>query len=234
MSAQRRIKWNDHADALLSRFWRRNLPDADILAFMPGRTSGSIRARAHKLGLPPREELKPHGKGNGFWTDERKALVKREWDHKTSDSKIAAMIGEGCTRNAVIGIRNRMGLKGPSKLSPAFAEVNRQRRKVSDQRKAARPPDVGAVKAIERDAEEVARAEALIPLRELEHNQCCWPIGDPQQKPFGFCGDKKVPGLPYCKAHAMRAYADPETALRRAERSAKEVSEAVRRELEEV
>ena len=40
---------------------------------------------------------------------------------------------------------------------------------------------------------------------------CCrWPIGDPQQADFHFCGKKKVAGLPYCEVHARRAFQPPQ------------------------
>ena len=37
---------------------------------------------------------------------------------------------------------------------------------------------------------------------------CCrWPVNDPLDPDFHFCGDDKIPGLPYCETHARRAFA---------------------------
>lgn len=30
---------------------------------------------------------------------------------------------------------------------------------------------------------------------------CRWPIGDPRQAGFGFCGAQQVAGRPYCEEH---------------------------------
>jgi GcrA cell cycle regulator len=35
---------------------------------------------------------------------------------------------------------------------------------------------------------------------------CLWPIGDPGDADFHFCGADPVPGKPYCQEHAARAY----------------------------
>jgi GcrA cell cycle regulator len=58
--------------------------------------------------------------------------------------------------------------------------------------------------------------ELEIPLNErrsiqtLTEVSCRWPIGDPQQSDFHFCGRKKVLGLPYCEFHARRAFQPPQ------------------------
>ena len=45
-----------------------------------------------------------------------------------------------------------------------------------------------------------------VPMIELGPRQCRWPIGDPQDKNFGFCGCEALPGLPYCLEHSKIAY----------------------------
>ena len=39
-------------------------------------------------------------------------------------------------------------------------------------------------------------------------DDCQWPIGDPQEKDFHFCGADTIIGKPYCKAHCDAAYID--------------------------
>lgn len=38
-------------------------------------------------------------------------------------------------------------------------------------------------------------------LLELEANECRWPLGDPRQEGFHFCGAQQVLGRPYCIQH---------------------------------
>lgn len=38
-------------------------------------------------------------------------------------------------------------------------------------------------------------------LLELEAGDCRWPVGDPRQDGFHFCGAPQMVGRPYCVAH---------------------------------
>lgn len=40
----------------------------------------------------------------------------------------------------------------------------------------------------------------------LRAGMCSWPIGDPGEEGFHFCGEVAVPGKPYCAAHCRIAY----------------------------
>lgn len=54
------------------------------------------------------------------WTDERIQLLTQYWDEGRSASQIAELLGEGLTRNAVIGKAHRLGLSSrPSPLKLA-------------------------------------------------------------------------------------------------------------------
>ena len=53
------------------------------------------------------------------WTDERIAKLKQGWEGGMTATQIAEMLGEGVTRNAVIGKAHRLGLE--SRPSPVKA-----------------------------------------------------------------------------------------------------------------
>lgn len=40
----------------------------------------------------------------------------------------------------------------------------------------------------------------------LESTDCRWPIGDPREADFHFCGEAKLPGRPYCELHWRVAF----------------------------
>src|SRR5262249_34912380 len=72
---------------------------------------------------------------------------------------------------------------------------------------------VQAATAYELEAEpEPELIENVIPIGqrcsilELNEDKCHWPIGDPGQVDFFFCGGKSVAGMPYCTFHARVAY----------------------------
>jgi hypothetical protein len=43
----------------------------------------------------------------------------------------------------------------------------------------------------------------------LEPRDCRWPVGDPRQADFHFCGEPQVPGQSYCGAHLRLAFQPP-------------------------
>ena len=40
----------------------------------------------------------------------------------------------------------------------------------------------------------------------LTERMCKWPVGDPRDSDFHFCGHQTAPGMPYCTEHASLAY----------------------------
>ena len=41
---------------------------------------------------------------------------------------------------------------------------------------------------------------------ELNARMCRWPLGDPREENFSFCGSGSLAGFPYCEDHAKVAY----------------------------
>jgi len=52
----------------------------------------------------------------------------------------------------------------------------------------------------------------------LTERMCKWPVGDPKNPDFHFCGKPALPGLPYCAEHAAMAY-QPNTKKRDEDRT---------------
>jgi GcrA cell cycle regulator len=154
------------------------------------------------------------------WTDDRVELLKRLWSEGLSASQIAGELG-GITRNAVIGKVHRLGLSGRAKAPSSSVPRPRKARVSSQMFRPARPMVRGntalAVSpAYEYDLEpEPQPIENIIPLGqrctllELNDEKCHWPVGDPGQPDFYFCGGKTGTGIPYCGYHARVAYQPP-------------------------
>jgi GcrA cell cycle regulator len=155
------------------------------------------------------------------WTNERIELLQKLWLEGWSASRIAGEFACGITRNAVIGKVYRLGLSGRvnARLGNGPASPLRQK---APRRPAHRPPDRPRIAgntalafhpfAIEAPAPQTAR-DVVVPMSEpvtiseLRESMCRWPIGDPAQPEFRFCGAKKLPGQgPYCACHASIAY----------------------------
>lgn len=61
----------------------------------------------------------------------------------------------------------------------------------------------------------VAVEPLMVALVDLRPNMCRFPIGDPREEGFGFCGLDRADGA-YCKAHARLCYTAPEMRRRTA------------------
>ncbi len=168
------------------------------------------------------------------WTDERIALLKKMWKEGKSAADIAKTLGKGVTRNAVIGKAHRMGLSNrPSPIKKTSAVVAKAVAKKDASKKIAKPKEepkkskssakkatapviVSGVKnnpLVRPEPVEPRKMEKEeippgggVALIDLTERMCRWPIGDPREDDFTFCGRGIRPGTPYCPDHAGMAY----------------------------
>jgi GcrA cell cycle regulator len=158
------------------------------------------------------------------WTDERVELLKKLWQDGLSASQIAAELG-GVTRNAVIGKVHRLGLSGRGQPT---SSIKRQRRTHSTGVRRVRQMITVGNLALKSDqlpeADMRPRRNVVVPIArklsifQLTEKTCKWPIGDPGQEDFHFCGHDSLENLPYCEYHAGVAYQAPDP-RRRARRA---------------
>ena len=158
------------------------------------------------------------------WTDERVELLKKLWQDGLSASQIAGELG-GVTRNAVIGKVHRLGLSGRGQPTSSIKRARRPRQIGSVPRRPRRATSVGSA-ALKLDMdlapERYLRPQevVVIPIAKklsiemLTEKTCKWPIGDPTQEDFHFCGHDSTEGTPYCTYHASVAYQAPDNRRR--------------------
>jgi GcrA cell cycle regulator len=168
------------------------------------------------------------------WTEERVELLKKLWMEGLSASQIAAVLGDGITRNAVIGKVHRLKLSGrakPTSTAPRVRSTPRtatRRPGLSSSPRASlgslRPRSIGPAPIIGATALKIAEefeveayqlpqvqeleipVEERLSLLQLNEHTCKWPIGDPLTPDFYFCGRPHDEGRPYCDFHSRRAY----------------------------
>ena len=149
------------------------------------------------------------------WTEERVSELKKLWAEGHSASQIAKQLG-GVTRNAVIGKVHRLGLSGratpsrPVKRPPRLARPKPQHVRTGVQ---APKPAEAVAKAKEAEPETVVNVEPhrlangdMVTVMTVKDSMCKWPIGDPADPNFGFCGHKATGDSPYCAEHAKLAF----------------------------
>lgn len=154
------------------------------------------------------------------WTEERVELLRKLWTEGHSASQIAAQLG-GVTRNAVIGKVHRLGLSGRGKSTRTTTTRTKPQRtaKPTDRSRSGPMPTMGntalkmdaqpnsdilpAVRPLIQEVEPVSKRANIMMLTE---RTCKWPIGDPTDGDFHYCGNESKPGTPYCTYHARIAY----------------------------
>ena len=123
------------------------------------------------------------------WTEERIEDLRRLWDAGYSASAIGKQIG--MSKNAVIGKAHRLGLRArPSPIRRnAPKQILTPRIRLEEPRTEPAPPP-----------------PPVRPRRIARGATCLWPIGDPSDKDFHFCGEPVAEGKPYCTDHCAKAY----------------------------
>ena len=147
------------------------------------------------------------------WSDEATEKLKADWAEGLSASEIGGRVGK--TRNAVIGKVHRLGLSGRATTERKPTKPRRvpgsPRKRVLTPKPRRESPWRQFVKALQ-EAPPAPIVEAPVPLNQrrtmttIEADECRWPIGDPQDADFHFCGAKKMAGIPYCECHGRRAF----------------------------
>lgn len=156
------------------------------------------------------------------WSEPRVALLRKHWSEGFSASQIAKLLS-GTTRNAVIGKVHRMGL-------PRRAEPNRKLHSMPPkrrQRAEPSPPRLLPAKALPL-ASDLKRVAALSPIEPaltvlgLTNFTCRYPIGDPTDADFSFCG-RTCNNIenPYCVQHQKLAYVPAQKKKRKHEETAR-------------
>ena len=141
----------------------------------------------------------------GYWTAEKVEALRELWTAGHSGQVIAQLLGDGITRNAVIGKAHRLCLERRVErqgIRPARYPTRRRKRVLTP-----RPPFPPQVP---KPPPPPPRPRRLT-LFELESNSCRWPIELDNPKTFWgptthFCGDSKQDGFPYCERHVLKAY----------------------------
>jgi len=163
------------------------------------------------------------------WTNQMVEQLRVLWQEGLTTSEIAKRLG--VSKNSIVGKIHRLKLPGrPSPIkkeekdtkTPAKKLFEKVKEKFSKKTKDA--PDIEPEKPVTTQVEvEVAipetvsvmptpevqeerEAEVLVKLTDLDNHTCRWPIGDPKDENFHFCGKKIKTGQTYCDEHSAIAF----------------------------
>lgn len=112
------------------------------------------------------------------WTDDKVKNLKKLWLKGATTAEIAKKLG--LSKNSIIGKVHRLNLE--NRPSPIKKTAPVKKVKV------------------------VVHKSSRIGIMDLKMNTCRWPIGDPTDEDFHFCGKNTAVGKPYCPEHCKMAY----------------------------
>ena len=136
------------------------------------------------------------------WNPEKIDKLKKLWGSGKTASQIAEIIG-GMSRNAVIGKAHRLNLSEKIKTRVAKSSQSLSgsiEKKDFKTVRAGKSPFKSLI--IEKDFE----PENPKQLEALDEESCKWPVGNPDEKSFYFCGRSSLKDFSYCKLPLLYAY----------------------------
>jgi GcrA cell cycle regulator len=158
------------------------------------------------------------------WSAASIALLRRRWAQGASARAIAKELGGGVSRCAVLGKVHRLKLKQPEFKRPHWRKerVRPRRRRPAARSKRVNKRGMSELMAAFHalglhvffsapDARTV-HLNADKPfgpgcgLLDLTETTCRWPIGEPGEEGFAFCGAAPFKRYPYCVGHCVIAY----------------------------
>ena len=117
-------------------------------------------------------------------------------DEGLTASRIAAELGD-VTRNAVIGKAHRLGLSGrmaSKSKNNGISIIRKKRISVSRSQKV-----IDISPAIDEPMNPTS-------FKDIKDGLSRWPLGEPEEIDFKFCGRNTNEGFVYCQAHHKKAY----------------------------
>ena len=137
------------------------------------------------------------------WNQQKVEDLKKLWNEGVATSRIGEQLG--FTKNAVIGKAFRLGLE----------------RRQNSRKKTVRSQSISSVTMYRESSpsghsqitqkREVTRRREKFSFKKSivgtgSFKSCQWPIGDPLEEGFHYCGGQNIPTKPYCIEHYKKAY----------------------------
>ena len=152
------------------------------------------------------------------WTEQMVDDLRAMWKEGLTTAEIGKRLG--VSKNSIVGKVHRLGLSGRPSPIKKKEEVENPvvEAKPLPTKKAekVKSEPVPASKKVEEPKEEKIEIKVAkqpetprkehVSLVDLDNHTCRWPIGDPKDENFHFCGKKVKIGQTYCEEHANIAY----------------------------
>ncbi len=137
------------------------------------------------------------------WNQQKVDDLKKLWNEGVATSRIGEQLG--FTKNAVIGKAFRLGLerrqnsRKKTSHSQSVSSVTMYRETSAPSHSQITPK-----RDVTRRREKFSFKKSIVGTGNFK--SCQWPIGDPLEEGFHYCGGQNIPTKPYCIEHYKKAY----------------------------
>ena len=190
------MAWTEEMVEELKRLWDEGVTTGEI-----GRrlniSKNSIVGKVHRLGLSGRpspikkkSETKPAEKDISAPSSKKKSVSNPSDKKEEKTEKTSSTVKKTTISQSTLAKRQSTSIPKAAILQPNNEE------------------DIKLAKSISIQNSSQSKKEFLS-LTDLDNHTCRWPIGDPKDDNFHFCGKKVRLGQTYCEEHASIAYVKP-------------------------
>jgi GcrA cell cycle regulator len=175
------MEWTEQRIETLRKLWGQGQTASQIAAILGGITRNAVIGKAHRLGLTGRPSPIKREAGSSATPTRRKASTTRT-ERPSRPAVMTSTSPQPTSQPVHQGVLNAPATPA-AQARPASQPVA----------PAANPlPPVAS-------NPQPSRAHG-------GSKSCSWPVGDPKQPGFHFCGEPAEPGRPYCPNHCHLAY----------------------------
>lgn len=172
------MAWTDDMIAELKKLWSKGMSTGEIGKKL-GVTKNSVVGKVHRLGL-----------------DGRPSPIKRKDEDKTLKSPTSKPEAP-----------KAMQKKEAKPAKPEPLKVQTPRLEPARTKKIEHIVEDVKITPIKIEKKDIViKKEGDFSLIDLDGHSCRWPIGDPKDENFHFCGKKIRTGQTYCDEHSAIAY----------------------------
>ena len=208
------MSWTDERVEKLQEMWAEGHSAAQIAKVLGGVTRNAVIGKVHRLGLSNRAASGKAGDGADTAADQAADVTAEVVDPAPQ----AAPATEPDTAPDEDAAEPAPQVAAEAEEETvAEAPVPARHSARDSLRREPAPMTEDRLEVLARIAE-IEKTARRISLLDLTERVCKWPIGDPTDPNFHFCGLPAVPGKPYCAAHVAVAF-QPMSSRRDRERS---------------
>jgi GcrA cell cycle regulator len=173
------MEWTEQRIEMLRKLWGQGQTASQIATLLGGVTRNAVIGKAHRLGLTGRPSpIKREG-------TEAAAPRRKPAAQRRQQPAVAAM-------------------PAPRHVAPQASTMPAPSAQ-AEPRYAAPAPELSETRAEPQVAAQKAPSAPRV-AAQAGSKSCSWPVGDPKQPGFHFCGDAAEAGRPYCAHHCGIAY----------------------------